>query len=421
MILLKKSFHHFLIVLTICLIIRLFLALTIPPGGDLATLIRWGNILADNGPVNFYQKVENEQLSGINSTFWAAAEIYKLSQKINLPFKEEFIFRLVPILADFANAYIIYALVKKFYYKVKTAKLVACLYLLNPAVFLMSSSLGQPDSFAMLFVFLSIYFLTEKKLILSSLFAGIGVATKPWPLLAIPIFLTYIFLKKLKKFNFITKINQIIIYCSIIVITVLIIFSPYKPYENDSLIGHMASRYLTMDRIQPYASKFTLNFWSLFTHYPQTDDKIFLNLSYRITSIIMFAIFYLSILGLFSIKFLKVQRNKNRVDFFNLLTLALCLAFLAMYLFLTRMLDRYLFFAVNLLYLASFSLSKTGKILATIFILANTYNILSTFYLNSLNWGQSYVILFSIFNMLFFFYLLFSFFRYKETLEKSKL
>src|SRR3990167_4855799 len=108
----NRLFPHILIVLIICLALRIFLALTSLPGGDLSTLMKWGNILADKGPVNFYLIEENEQLAGINSTFWAIAEIYNWSQEIKLPLREELFFRLVPIIADFLNAFIIYALIK---------------------------------------------------------------------------------------------------------------------------------------------------------------------------------------------------------------------------------------------------------------------------------------------------------------------
>ena len=135
-------------------------------------------------------------------------------------------------------------------------------------------------------------------------------------------------------------------------------------------------------------------------------------------SIIIFVIVFSVILSQFLIKFLKIQKDKNKSELFKILVLSLSLSFLAMYLFLTRMLERYLFFAVNLLYLSSIPLSPIGKILAVIFILAHAYNILATAYVSSLNWGQSYVILFSTFNILFFFYLLIFFFKYKVRIEK---
>ncbi len=412
----NELFPHIFIVLTISFVLRLFLALTSPPGGDLSTLMRWGNFLADKGPVNFYQTVENEQLSGINSTFWAAAEIYNISNQIKLPLKEEFIFRLVPIAADFLNAFIIYALVKKFY-KTKIATLLASLYLLNPAVFLMSSSLGQPDSFAMLFIFLSIYAFVSERIFLSAVFIGIGVSVKPWPLLTIPFFLSYFFLKDYKFENIVKISSQILIFCSIIIFAVLVIFYPYKPYEGGSLVKHTASRYLTMDRIQPYVSKFTLNFWSLIKTYPATDEATLFGVSYRIISILIFSTFFLVILSQFSVKLIKIKKGQNKEYFFNLLIFSLCLTFLAMYLFLTRMLDRYLFFTVNLLYLCSTTLPKFSKLFAAVFVLANAYNILSTSYISSLNWGQSYVIIFSVFNILFFFYILTFFLNYKLKIE----
>lgn len=409
-------FPHIFIVLMISFVLRFFLALTSSPGGDLSTLIRWGNVLAEKGPVNFYLNEKNEQLSGINSTFWAAAEIYNFSKKNKLPLTEEFIFRLVPIMADFLNAFIIYVLIKKFY-KAKVATLVACLYLLNPAVFLMSASLGQPDSYAMLFILLSIYFFIEKKIILTSVIVGIGVAMKPWPLLTIPFYIAYIFFENYKKRSFFEKISKTFVFCSIIIFIILTIFYPYKPYENENLAYHTASRYLTMDRIQPYISKFTLNFWSLIKTYPATDETIFLGISLRMISIIIFSSFFLFVLIQFSVKLLKVQHDNKRIEIFNLITLSLCLAFLAMYLFLTRMLDRYLFFSVNLLYLSLVQLPRFGKALSAVFILANAYNILATSYISSLNWGKSYTEIFSIFNILFFFYLFFYLFKYRINRE----
>ncbi|KKQ82734.1 MAG: hypothetical protein UT04_C0049G0006 [Candidatus Daviesbacteria bacterium GW2011_GWF2_38_7] len=129
------------------------------------------------------------------------------------------------------------------------AKLAAFLIFLNPALIFNSSIWGQIDSILALSLFLTIDFLQNKKLILSSLLLGISLLIKPQTIAIIPVYFLF------SIANFSTR-NIIKIVLPFLII--LFIFS--LPFFTYSLIG-LINLIITTASQYTVTSLFAYNFW----------------------------------------------------------------------------------------------------------------------------------------------------------------
>ncbi len=94
--------------------------------------------------------------------------------------------KLPSILADVVTAYLIFRLAHK-YLSERASLLLAAFYIFNPAVLINSTFWGQVDSFFTLLVILSVYMLTEKRMVLSAVFITAAVLMKPQGIIFLPV------------------------------------------------------------------------------------------------------------------------------------------------------------------------------------------------------------------------------------------
>jgi len=106
-----------------------------------------------------------------------------------------FFLKLPLIIASTALALILYGVVKGWTGDSDKARLAAYLWLLNPYVIWSVAVAGMFDVIPALFVLLSIFFLTRGNDTLSAFMLGLGVSSKIYPLLFLPILILYLWVK----------------------------------------------------------------------------------------------------------------------------------------------------------------------------------------------------------------------------------
>jgi len=137
------------------LLVRLALA---PFGGfefDLDTNRSWALALEANGPTDFYAATGARHLPGDLWMFWALGYAFELFAP-GRP-TQDYLFKLVPILADVAVAGLLYA-IGRTVAGGRAGLLAASLYAFNPAPIFLASTWGQWDSVSAALLLLAIWF-----------------------------------------------------------------------------------------------------------------------------------------------------------------------------------------------------------------------------------------------------------------------
>lgn len=379
----------FLIILIAGFLIRIFLAWTLKQFtvyNDLNTFIAWGNNIAENGFNNFYSGW-SDYLPGYLYILGCFSTIYNflLSHSIIIP--TEVFYKLPSILTDIGNAIFIYLIAKKFTHQ-SVAFFTATIYYLNPVFWANSTLWGQADGFMTFFLLSSFYYLLSDKYWLSALLLGLGQVTKPIAILSLPFYLLYLFFQK-KSFKLIS------IYLIIFTFIVLALFIPFNNSSNN-LFKFIIERHVLTANQYPYTSLNAFNFWSTISNFWIPDKTTYLNISYQIWGNILFGIIYFTLL---IITFLKI-RSVHNVSIF--LTFILTITYIAMFIFLTRMHERHLYYGLAYLSLLLPAL-PSGGFMAVILIyyinLLNLYYPYSQATSTPLNLDKSTIVLLSATNL----------------------
>ena len=248
------------------------------------------------------------------------------------------------VLADFAIAAVLIKLTKKSW--------VGGIYLLTPPLWYNSSFWGQTDSIIAALAMWALYFLSTSQLLAANIFLGLSLAIKISWLPILPLYLIYLF----KKFPTRRRVSILLI-----PITILLVFWPFHPQLN--LPAWLFQLFFT--RLLPgesaYATVNAFNLWHLI--FGQT----FVSDSTAHANLIGFG---LSI----TILFICLYRLVKNMTFNNLLRQSMFM-FWGVFLFSTRMHERYLYPIFPLL----FALSPKPRmwsyilILLSFFYLANLY------------------------------------------------
>lgn len=344
----KKSIDFWIPTIFAVFIIRFIFSYLPSFGFDMGTWFGWANKLASKGFASFYTSPDWTQYTpGYLYWLWLIGKFGWLN---------EFAIKVPIILADIFTGFLIWSIVKKT--SVSLANISFYLYVLNPVVIFDGSVWGQIDGLLAMLLFLSAYFLTEKKsLFWSVFFWSIGFLIKPQAIAIAPIFLLMILLKKF-------KLKEIVIS---IFTGLFILFVGSLPYFPKNPILGLPQLVLKMTNYYAYTSVNGFNIWSWVGMW-QPDTVKFLGVSYSIWGTLFLVSADLLALFLF--------RNKlNKKGNHYLLFAILCLSF---FLFPTKVHERYLFpfFAFIL---ASASLLKSRNIFC-VFGLATLVNFLNLYY-----------------------------------------
>jgi len=258
--------------------------------------------------------------------------------------------RLPSIVADIATSYLIYRLAVK-YLSREISVLVSAFYIFNPAVFINSTFWGQVDSFFTLIVASSFYMLSEKKIGLSSALFTAAVLMKPQGIIFLPVLFFELIRGKSFK-NFLTAGASALS-------TAFVIILPFALNKSALWIFKLFSN--TMAEY-PYASVNAFNFFSLIgKNYVKDATAAFL-LSYHDWGMI-----FIVLVTAFS-WFIYIKGNSGAFAS----AAALC-QIAGVFMFSTRMHERYLFPAVALSILAFIYLKDKRLLLLSAGFSATVY------------------------------------------------
>jgi len=312
-------------ILLIGLLFRLIISHWGTYWGDMNSWIGWSNRLMVVGFKDFYQSW-CDYLPGYLYILWLLGKIKTVFLSVNLDIPNLWLYKMPSMLADIGIGFLIYKIISRWRSQF-IAVLAAAFYLFNPAVFANSTLWGQADGFFAFIIFLSLYLLIDKKLLLSAIIFGFACITKPLALFLLPLILLFLFFKK--------EYKQILLYP--ILASILVIIS-FIPFTNQNLIPFIFSRFMVTFNQYPYTSLNAFNFWGLVLP-SWTQDKInFLAFSYQTWGIILFGIAYLVVAFNLMAKInVKNKENQNVYLLFS----STGLIFFSNFIFLTRMHERH--------------------------------------------------------------------------------
>lgn len=347
------KFNKYLKILVLIVILaftgRIFLAQFGTYYNDLYSLQLWSLDLIRYGFQNFYQVAKADYPPGYLYFLWFTGKVYYWTV-VHLPqlASVEVIYKLPSILTDIGCGIFIFLIAKK-YTTEKKALITAIIFLFNPAIFADSTLWGQIESFLVFFLLSSFYFLLSGRFWLSALLLAFAQTVKPIAALVLPFYLLYIL--KVKR-------KAIFMYVLLFVVALFAIFIPFNKDQN--LISFVIQRHTIMSEWFPYITLSAFNFWGVISVVTlgalksPSDQALFLNVTYENWGRIIFLSIYFVT---FIITYLKMKTAKT---YPILLSFAITAVFTAMFLFLTRMRERHLFFGLSFLtlLLPIFSLKK---------------------------------------------------------------
>lgn len=311
-------YKNFYVVILFTLILRLLLGLLPSFTIDMNNWIAWSGMLTEHGPLKFYSLPGwTDYTPGFFYYLWIVGLFFKALGSSLTPFWV----KLPVILADMGIGLLLYKILFKKSFKIAVFAFLA--YVLNPVVMFTNSIWGQTDGLIALLILLSAYFLVEKKnFVFSSLFWVLALFVKPQALVALPVLLAYLlFNRKFKKTLF------FVLFSSFFTILLgLPFFAKLNPiFGIPVLISKMSNE-------APFTSVMAFNFWALVKGMWIPDSGIFLGLEYVYWGAAIFlSAFILVMVGLF-----KSKGKPQQFYFF------LGLAYLAFFLFPTRVHERYI-------------------------------------------------------------------------------
>lgn len=342
--------RYLILSLLLGLLIRLILTPITGFKFDVDTWFAWAQRLNEVGFANFYSdKIWTGYTPGflyILSLLGFIKTLFQIGDSLFFS-----ILKYPSIIAEIILGFFIYQIIPTKYKYWKRLALV--FVMLNPAFIFNSAIFGQFDGLFSLTVILSVYFLTIKKITLSSLFWGIAFLLKPQAIFLLPVFVFFL----IKNFS-VKNIFQLSIPAFIAILTGFIPFFAKNPIGGPiELVNNLFGYY-------PYNSIFAYNLWGVLGFWIP-DSKTFLNVSYQNLGYIFYGIYCMFIVFYF-------LRNKISIFTFSTLTT------LGFFFLLTRMHERYLY--PSLIFLILISVLKKSPILVVLTTILSLIHFLDLYY-----------------------------------------
>ncbi|MCX5687091.1 MAG: glycosyltransferase family 39 protein, partial [Candidatus Omnitrophica bacterium] len=192
------------------LILKLLLSYVVYGTNDVTYWKFFSDVIAQHGTFKIYSLVKIYNHPPLMS--WVLKFIRYITLKSGLSF--QFVFRLMPIIADFLSIFVIWNLLSAL--RVKTRTLLCVICSINPINFLISGFHGNTDSVFIFFIFLAIYFIKNKQIFYSGLCYGLSLCIKIVAIILLPVFFFYFRTRKEKA-----------IFIAFSAIIPLLVFLPY--------------------------------------------------------------------------------------------------------------------------------------------------------------------------------------------------
>ena len=343
-----RKFYPILFSVVVVFLIRFFLSFLPSFGVDMGTWLGWAGRVSSLGFAKFYTDQSWTQYTpGFMYYLWAIGKAGLV---------QELAIKIPALLADISVGVLIYSLIKKVNFRLALASFF--LYTLNPVVIFDGSVWGQIDGILTLFLFLSAYYLIEKKSFTWSVFFwSVAFLIKPQAIAILPAFLMVIVLKKIKW-------REIFVAMGTGLLTIFFLSLPFFP--KDPFFG-LPKLVVSMSADYSYTSVNAFNIWS-WVGFWKPDSTIFLGLSLATWGTILLGVSILFALYIF--------RNKLTQKYnWYLLYAILSLCF---FVFPTKVHERYLFPFFAFL-LTSAGLTKSVNLFA-VYIISSITSFLNLYY-----------------------------------------
>ncbi|AYD39987.1 DUF2029 domain-containing protein [Clostridium fermenticellae] len=374
--------EKFIIISLLCigLFLRLFLSIVTKSHNDLNLFGNWANAAANN----LFQIYSSSKSVDYPPLYMYI--LYLIGKITSIPGTSSsfnLLLKLPSVIADIITSIIIYKLCKK-YISPKTALLISAFYIFNPAIFIDSAVWGQVDSFFTLLIVLSIFTISEEKLILSSILFSAAILMKPQGIIFLPVLFFELVRRKDIKIFLKAALAAII--------TAIIIVLPFSITNGFTWIFKL---YTNTVGEYPYASVNGFNFFSLIGKNFVKDTNTVFGLSYHIIGLI-----FIVLTTLFT-WYIYIKADDKKIA-----PAAALLQISGVFTFSTSMHERYLFSAVALCILTYIYIKDKRFLLLslgfTITVYTNIHYILVYSNISSFNTMLTVI---SLLNVLLFIYL----------------
>ena len=311
---------------------------------DIGTFESWTLSLIKYGIHDFYDKAGFvDYPPGYLYVLAAFGWIYNLFSHVNLPFDLlKFAIKAPAVLADLGLAYLSFLLVRRTW-STNAGLWAQALVVFNPAVWFVSAYWGQGDSVTAVFVVWSVYFMVTKRFELGWFMFAFAVLIKPQPIVIVPALLVWQLRSgaPLWRLAFIPLIGFAVAYGG---------SAPFAPDAQPvNVLTWLYERYHTGTALYPYNSCNAFNLYSTRLDFWQPDSKLIPDLPYfpgwpqwawgvTIVSAFVFAV-SVRLWRTLESDFTQSERESS-------FYVALFLSLLGLFMFATRMHERYLFSAL---------------------------------------------------------------------------
>lgn len=181
-----KGFLIVLISASVTLFIKLIFSYNVYGTNDVSYWNAFSDIIQRFGTFKIYSLVPIYNHTPLMSWILKLIKLVEIKSSLDFPF----LFRLLPIFADYAGIFIIWKLLKK--YKIKNKVSICLVCIINPINFLISGFHGNIDPVFIFFILLAIYLAENDNSIFSGLTYGISICIKIVPVILAPVFFFYL-------------------------------------------------------------------------------------------------------------------------------------------------------------------------------------------------------------------------------------
>ncbi len=328
--------NNYLIIIILGFIFRITFSLIFPGfAGDIEALKNASIFLFKEPQSEFYKSFE---IVTVSPTYSYILYIIGLIQTVLGLKSDGFFFntlvKLPPIFADLLMGIFIYKLLYSRTNE-KKALFLSLAYVLNPAVIVISGVWGQYDSVFAYLLVLSLYNLTNKKYLNSSVLYVLALLAKPMSIIYLPIYLFAVYAYFSESKNTFSAIKDFLINIIINAATALLVLSPFI-----STIIADPGKYFEqiLELNMNYATINAYNFFAFLNANWVPAENNFLFINFTVFSNIM-----LTTIVVFSVFFLFYIKNEGKY-FISALFVSVCY-----FMFTTKMHERYFFVSIPLL------------------------------------------------------------------------
>ena len=308
---------------------------------DIALFKNWGIFLYEHGFAAFYGNPDFPMTDYPPVYLYVLYLLGALRARFGWEhFETVFLFFtfLPAILCDLGIGYVLYrrgVKTQREHSRPRIPVFLAALWILSPAVILISSLWGQVESVFSMVLLFSLLLLRDRKLLPAYLIFGVAILTKPQSLFLGPVYL-YSAIEYLqeKKFS-LGGIWRLGAYIMAAVALMVLLFVPFNLFTAlESFFGGLGAR--------PYGSINAFNFFSLIGGNFRSMDTRFMGLTYGFMGTVIVIVLVVG-----TIAALSTDRKRGGRHYFFIVGALFAL----IYVFSFRMLDRYLFPALPFLLL----------------------------------------------------------------------